>query len=671
LLCWIRHGFLTRINGIDRAVKAVVLPCTATLKFHGVRSLSSTEALSISSCGTDACLCSADADLQICKHQGPTCCTRKMEQSYDAAARRDTLQNILSYSFELKYLILGHASAYRDTFHSLLSFTLNHTLSLFDLAYEPIAREARPLVITLYSDLALYLYGDAGISIESSVHHFYDVLFPLVYRHLVNPGLRSSSWSAEGAECLRATRPDVNPFGPHPQVLAQGLAQALAGGRALARALAAGADVLNATETVGMARECGRALVRMHYCPHCRGLTLIRPCGGLCLNVMRGCLAGLAELQAPWSRYVALLEGLSAALAGGHELELALLGIRERINDAILSAQLHGPHLSAVVDKVCGPLTESVSSTRADGPPTSTLSTVKLQHPIPPASPAGGADPGGEQHGHVALTKREFMGYIQRYKAFFSTLPELLCEGEMVVDDYTCWGGEDVVERHWGDEDSTVLTSPAALIFMDVSCFGKGEKTQLGHSAQAPGFAPSQSGSSYTDRVVGSGLLAQRHNPEMKVRGVDPVLVEAKERLEQFNQGIWHETGLGVDLHEQLDVGSGNTMETSGECDDEDGCQGSGEDEDAPGIIMWEVKQDYGQYMAGLSPPFSLLTSELIRGCRLRQRRAPRPPPRYCSPSLSCPCCCYPAWAEPPPDTCPPPATWRIRGRSARDTLED
>ncbi|XP_026861351.2 glypican-5b isoform X2 [Electrophorus electricus] len=495
-----------------------------------------------------------DADLQICKHQGPTCCTRKMEQSYDAAARRDTLQNILSYSFELKYLILGHASAYRDTFYSLLSFTLNHTLSLFDLAYEPIAREARPLVITLYSDLALYLYGDAGISIESSVHHFYDVLFPLVYRHLVNPGLRSSSWSAEGAECLRATRPDVNPFGPHPQVLAQGLAQALAGGRALARALAAGADVLNATETVGMARECGRALVRMHYCPHCRGLTLIRPCGGLCLNVMRGCLAGLAELQAPWSRYVALLEGLSAALAGGHELELALLGIRERINDAILSAQLHGPHLSAVVDKVCGPLTESVSSTRADGPPTSTLSTVKLQHPIPPASPAGGADPGGEQHGHVALTKRslplkpskndkprslkklskEFMGYIQRYKAFFSTLPELLCEGEMVVDDYTCWGGEDVVE-------------------------------------------------SYTDRVVGSGLLAQRHNPEMKVRGVDPVLVEAKERLEQFNQGIWHETGLGVDLHEQLDAGSGNTMETSGECDDEDGCQGSGEDEDAPG----------------------------------------------------------------------------------------
>lgn len=34
-----------------------------------------------------------------------------MEESYHSAARRDTLQNILSYSLELKYLIIGHAAA--------------------------------------------------------------------------------------------------------------------------------------------------------------------------------------------------------------------------------------------------------------------------------------------------------------------------------------------------------------------------------------------------------------------------------------------------------------------------------------------------------------------------------------------------------------------------------
>ncbi|XP_066503962.1 glypican-5b [Hoplias malabaricus] len=516
-----------------------------------------------------------DAELQICKHQGPTCCTRKMEESYHAAARRDTLQNILSYSFELKYLILGHAEAFQETFHSLLSFTLNHTLSLFDLAYEPIARDSRPLVSALFSDLTLFLRGDAGISVERSVHRFYDDLFPLVYRYLVNPGLRSSSsssssWSVQGDDCLRATRPDVNPFGPYPQALAHGLRRALMSGRALTLALAAGTEVLNATESMGMAKECGRALVRMQYCPHCRGLTLIRPCGGLCLNVMRGCMAGLAELQEPWSRYVTLLERLSGALAEGHELELALLGIREKINDAILNAQLHGPHLSAVVDKVCGPLTHSASSPveniTAESPTTSVqASTEQLTPPSP--SPETHL----QHHSRVTLKKRslplkpskndkprslkkiskEFMGYIQRYKAFFSTLPEMLCEGEMVVDGYTCWSGEDVVE-------------------------------------------------SYTGRVVGNGLQAQRHNPEIKVRGVDPVLVEAKEKLERFNQGMWSEMGLGVEERGCVDVGSGTQTETSGECDDEDGCQGSGEDEvgieeSAPSFHLPTVRTHLGR----------------------------------------------------------------------------
>lgn len=37
--------------------------------------------------------------------------------------------------------------------------------------------------------------------------------------------------------------------------------------------------------------------------------------------------------------------------------------------------------------------------------------------------------------------------YLQRYKSFFAALPEMLCEGENVMDDSTCWSGDDVVER--------------------------------------------------------------------------------------------------------------------------------------------------------------------------------------------------------------------------------
>lgn len=42
---------------------------------------------------------------------------------------------------------------------------------------------------------------------------------------------------------------------------------------------------------------------------------------------------------------------------------------------------------------------------------------------------------------------REFLAVLLRYRAFFISLPDMLCKGENVVDDSTCWVGTDVVER--------------------------------------------------------------------------------------------------------------------------------------------------------------------------------------------------------------------------------
>lgn len=54
-----------------------------------------------------------DVDLLVCKHQGPSCCTRKMEESYTFAVRRETLHNIHSYSYELEHLLSGHSDAFQ------------------------------------------------------------------------------------------------------------------------------------------------------------------------------------------------------------------------------------------------------------------------------------------------------------------------------------------------------------------------------------------------------------------------------------------------------------------------------------------------------------------------------------------------------------------------------
>lgn len=186
-----------------------------------------------------------------------------------------------------------------ETFESLVSFTSNLTSTLFDSVYSTLASDCRPLVLQLFSEIKRHLAGDTQSSLDNAVRRFYDDLFPLVYRRLLNPGVgpvspqSSSSHSGYQEDCLRMTRQDVSPFGPHPRLLVAELSRTLRAGRALSRLLRLAGEVMNVMEKVSLSRECGRGLVRMQYCSHCRGLTLIRPCTGLCVNVMRGCLVSL------------------------------------------------------------------------------------------------------------------------------------------------------------------------------------------------------------------------------------------------------------------------------------------------------------------------------------------------------------------------------------------
>ncbi|XP_069579703.1 glypican-5-like isoform X2 [Brachyistius frenatus] len=467
-----------------------------------------------------------DVDLLVCKHQGPSCCTRKMEESYQFAVKRETLHNIHSYSYELEHLISGHSDAFQDMFQYLLSFSQGHLSSLLEGTYSSLSRNALPHVNQLFSSLSLYLRG-ANVSVEASVHQFFNNIFPLVYTRLINPGIEGSLMvGSEMGDCLRMIRQDVNPFGPHPAVMAQELAGALGAGRQLGLALEEGLEVMNATEHATLTKECVKGLVKMVYCSHCRGLTLIKPCVGYCLNVMRGCLASVSELDQPWRRYTSLLEQLTHAMAGHHSLELALLGVRGHVNEALLYTQLHGPLITATVDKVCGLSTGEPTSVQPTSPEVTTP-TVTSSSPLPSAVPS---QPLPEQWlGKLAHLRREFLMYLQRYKSFFAALPEMLCEGENVVDDSTCWSGDGVVE-------------------------------------------------SYTSKVVGNGLHAQRQNPEVKVRSVDPTMAEVKERLEHFNQETQERFPKLGQMEAWDELGSGETEEGSTtDCDDEDGCQASGD----------------------------------------------------------------------------------------------
>ncbi|KAM4693422.1 glypican-5-like isoform 2-T2 [Discoglossus pictus] len=485
-----------------------------------------------------------ESDLQICHNKAPTCCTKKMEESYQAAVKRELAHNIQALNFELKYMIVGHMSAFQETFDSVIRLATNHTISLFDNTYKPMAEDVGDPIKELFTDLSLYILGEE-IPVDGAVSRFFDALFPLVYNHLINPGV--APLSEEYLECLRLTRRDTNPFGPYSTLVVTDLSKSLWASRMMNQALSMAVQVINTTEHAGLTRECSRALVRMQYCPHCQGLTLIRPCVGYCLNVMRGCLASLADLDVPWRNFITLLEHLAGQMSGTHDLELSLLRIRDMVKEAVQYAEMRGSNLSVVVDKVCGKPQESLVRPS----PAVTVQT-DYDDELPPVTTA-------RSLGHL---RREFINTIKPSRTFYASLAERLCDGDLAVrDGSTCWNGEDVVE-------------------------------------------------SYINMVVSNGVKAQANNPEVKVRGPNLHISQVINKLRQFTQ-MGTEKKIKPERWRIIEGSGGDARsedtDASGDCDDEDGCQGSGEQAETK--LRSEDSSNSTRKVSNLPNPSSTKTS--------------------------------------------------------------
>ncbi|XP_038007758.1 glypican-5 isoform X5 [Motacilla alba alba] len=414
----------------------------------------------------------AGVDLQVCTSENPTCCTKKMEERYQIAAKQDIQQVLQTSSATLKFLISRNAAAFQETFEMLIRLAENYTSTLFCNVYRNMAAEAAVHVQEFFTDVGLFLFG-ADASTEEFVNRFFDTLFPVVYNHVINPG--PTDISLEYAECLRAAARDIRPFGNIPKKAVGHMARSLLPSRTFLQALNLGVEVINTTDHLHFSRDCSRALLRMQYCPHCQGLTLSKPCMGYCLNTIRGCLAGVAEVDLHWRKYIQSLEELSGALSGAHGIEHVLLNFHSLVHDALVQARINGPELSEQVNKICGP-------------------------PVRKPKQSPGCSFDQNKHNQVlkmfsrdseqTLTNRrkEFISHLRLYRAFYSNLADQLCGNELAAaDGLPCWNGEDVVR-------------------------------------------------SYTHRVVGSGIKAQSANPEVKVKGTDPVISQIIDKLKHVIQ---------------------------------------------------------------------------------------------------------------------------------------
>ncbi|KAF5893710.1 glypican-5 isoform X1, partial [Clarias magur] len=369
------------------------------------------------------------SDLQVCVSSSATCCTRKVEEWYQTAVHQD-IQNLLqTFSSNLKLLITQNIAALQDMEDLLVREVKTRTLSQLRVQHGDLASRASSPVSELFAEVGLFLMG-AGLNLEDTVHHFFHALFPLVYDQLESPGMPPLDPIYQ--ECVRSVGHHRAVFANAPKRLALLLYPAALKEHVFQQSLHLAIEVINTTDHAQPSRECRRALMRMRYCPLCQALTDSKPCMGYCLNVLRGCLASLAEVDAHWQEFVRSLEALAARMQEGKELEHVLASIPALITDAVSYARRNAARITSQVRNVCG---EPVRAGLVQQGGAS--DALHLHTP--------------ERNAEDTLNHRrqEFLSSLRHYRAFYGGLADQMCVRELAsTDGHTCWNGNDVVKSY-------------------------------------------------------------------------------------------------------------------------------------------------------------------------------------------------------------------------------
>lgn len=271
------------------------------------------------------------------------------------------------------------------------------TIRVIEDVYASIEGPAVRLLDAFYGRLSRYVHEDPettpGASLEEAATRLFSDLFPVVYRTVAVAADRqdgAAEFDDDYAQCLLDKSADIRPFGDVPSVLAKDISRTFTATNVLVHALryryrkrplrrSRARAIKTKIYTIktnmytikkfttifvnryggrlvddehsrswlgyGNGDQCTAALTRMRQCSLCDGRDAA-PCHGLCVNVIRGCLAReTAYLDAPWTGYYEAVDRLVSAVNNGQSsvcLEDLLRSLHSRISEAIMYAMNHG-----------------------------------------------------------------------------------------------------------------------------------------------------------------------------------------------------------------------------------------------------------------------------------------------------------------------------------------
>ncbi|ESP01694.1 hypothetical protein LOTGIDRAFT_139272 [Lottia gigantea] len=281
--------------------------------------------------------------LEVCPRSS-TCCTQDMESKLQSLSKKEHLQQMDEAYKLIKITFSSRTKKFDEFFTELLENARKDLHEMFVKTYGLLYQQNSYIFEDLFKELRGY-YKGKDANLMEVMDNFFSRLLQKMFK-LLNADYQ---FDDEYMSCVTERMDELQPFGDVPLKLSIQVKRAFIAARTFVQGLAIGRDVVMNVMEVPATESCAKALMKMSYCPHCRGLTLTKPCSNYCLNTMKGCLAYQATLNSAWNEYIEAMKMLASRLEGPFNIESVVDPIDVKISDAIMNLQESSAKVSAKV----------------------------------------------------------------------------------------------------------------------------------------------------------------------------------------------------------------------------------------------------------------------------------------------------------------------------------
>ncbi|KAJ8357479.1 hypothetical protein SKAU_G00202730 [Synaphobranchus kaupii] len=286
--------------------------------------------------------------LRICP-QGYTCCTSEMEDELASLGRRDVEGLVKDAGRSLQISLGGQYKSFEGHFLDLMNRSENSLQETFRVTYGSLYTQNGRVFHDLYGELRRY-YRGSSVNLEEALNEFWARLLERLFK-ASNPQYTIGD---EYLECAAKQTETLRPFGDTPRDLKLKVTHAFVAARSFVQGLVVSGEVVRKVSLVPLSPECMRAVMKLTYCPHCRGMGSAKPCANYCRNVMKGCLANQADLHTEWRNLVDAMLQVAERFKGPASVDVVMASLPLRISEAIVTMQENAEVFTSKVFQACG-----------------------------------------------------------------------------------------------------------------------------------------------------------------------------------------------------------------------------------------------------------------------------------------------------------------------------